>query len=341
MIAHRHFNFRSRRPASLNFSVRPEGWLHRWLLSGRFFLILFFVAPAYSSDVAALQLQSAAQVDGEGIFLQQIVKSATVLPALKLCASPAFGKTLDLTAAQINDLLVKQSSELATTNWSGADVIHISRASRPYDDAAMLALLTETFQKQYVKDKGDLELSFTQPWSAVALPDEPLTLRIVEAPASGVSTSFITRFEVCTAQETIATFQASLQAHVWRDLWVAHTPASRGTVVAAADLGRERRDVINLHEVPATLDPTDETLEFADSVSPGFAVLARDLKPKSVIHRGQTADARLEDGALTIKLKVVALEDGAPGQLIKLRNPVSSRFLSGRVVDDQTVLISL
>jgi flagella basal body P-ring formation protein FlgA len=38
---------------------------------------------------------------------------------------------------------------------------------------------------------------------------------------------------------------------------------------------------------------------------------------------------------------VVALEDGAPGQLIKLRNPASSRFLSGRVVDDQTILISL
>jgi flagella basal body P-ring formation protein FlgA len=112
-------------------------------------------------------------------------------------------------------------------------------------------------------------------------------------------------------------------------------------VVAAADLVRERRDVINLHEAPASLDPADDTLEFAEAVSSGFAVLARDLKPKSVIHRGQTADGRLEDGALTIKLKVVALEDGAPGQLIKLRNPASSRFLSGRVVDDQTILISL
>jgi flagella basal body P-ring formation protein FlgA len=44
---------------------------------------------------------------------------------------------------------------------------------------------------------------------------------------------------------------------------------------------------------------------------------------------------------LSIKLKVVALEDGAPGQLIKLRNPASARYLSGRVLDDQTVLISL
>jgi flagella basal body P-ring formation protein FlgA len=280
-------------------------------------------------------------VDGEGIFIRQIVKSAAALPVLKLCPAPAFGKTLDLTPAQVNDLLAKLAPELATTNWTGADVVHVSRTTRQYDDTAMLALLTAAFQKEYVKDRGDLELSFSQPWTAVALPDEPITLRILEAPVSGVSTSFLTRFEICTAQETIATFQASLQAHVWRDIWVAHTPASRGTVVAAADLVRERRDVINLHEAPASLDPADDTLEFAEAVSSGFAVLARDLKPKSVIHRGQTADGRLEDGALTIKLKVVALEDGAPGQLIKLRNPASSRFLSGRVVDDQTILISL
>jgi flagella basal body P-ring formation protein FlgA len=340
MIAQRHFYFRSRRPA-VNFSAPARGWLHRWLVSGRFFLVLLFVAPAYSSDVAALQLQPAAQVDGEGIFIQQIARRATALPVLKLCPSPAFGKTLDLTPAQINDLLAKLAPELATTNWTGADVIHISRTDRPYDDAAMLTLLTQTFQQQYVKDKGDLELSFSEPWATVTLPDEPLTLRVVEVPASGISATFITRFEVCTAHETIGTFQASLRAHVWRDVWVAHTAAPRGSLVVAADLGHERRDVTNIHEALANFDPGDDTLEFAESISPGMPVLARNLKPKSVIHRGQTADARLDDGVLSIKLKVVALEDGAPGQLIKLRNPASARYLSGRVLDDQTVLISL
>jgi flagella basal body P-ring formation protein FlgA len=241
----------------------------------------------------------------------------------------------------VNDLLAKLAPELATTNWTGADVVHVCRTTRQYGETAMLALLTATFQQQYVKDKGNLELSFSQPWPTAILPDEPLTLRILEAPVAGVSTSFITRFEICTGQETVGAFQASLQAHVWQDVWVARASVARGSVVAAADLGRERRDVINLHEAPASLDPADDSLEFAEPVSSGFAVLARDLKPKSVIHRGQTADARLEDGSLTIKLKVVALEDGAPGQLIKLRNPASSRFLSGRVVDDQTVLISL
>ena len=49
----------------------------------------------------------------------------------------------------------------------------------------------------------------------------------------------------------------------------------------------------------------------------------------------------LQDGALLITLKVEALEDGAPGQLIRVRNPLSRRDLRGKVVDHQSILVSL
>ena len=38
---------------------------------------------------------------------------------------------------------------------------------------------------------------------------------------------------------------------------------------------------------------------------------------------------------------VEVLEDGAPGEIIHVRNQTSQRNLAGRVLDDQTVLISL
>jgi flagella basal body P-ring formation protein FlgA len=40
-------------------------------------------------------------------------------------------------------------------------------------------------------------------------------------------------------------------------------------------------------------------------------------------------------------MKVVALEDGAPGQNIRLRNPVSQHNLTGTVLNGQTIAISL
>ena len=90
-------------------------------------------------------------------------------------------------------------------------------------EADALALLTTTLQKNYVKDKGELELNFTQPWTAPVLPDEPLTVKILELPTAGVTPSFIIRFQLCTATQTVGTWQATVQAHVWREVWVAHS----------------------------------------------------------------------------------------------------------------------
>jgi len=112
-------------------------------------------------------------------------------------------------------------------------------------------------------------------------------------------------------------------------------------LVSEADIDQERRDVLNIHETLAQFSVDDSSLQLAEGIEAGNILLARDLKPKTVIHRGQMADALLQDGALNIMMKVEVLEDGAPGQIVEVRNPASMRSLSGKVVNDQTVEISL
>ena len=132
---------------------------------------LSFAVRANAAEAATFYLFPVAQVDGEGVFLQQLIKTAAPLPALKLCESPAFGKTTELSRAQLNDLLAATAPELATTNWTGAESIRIARRAHEFSESALLALLTATLQRDCVKDKGELELSLTQPWS----PSSPLS----------------------------------------------------------------------------------------------------------------------------------------------------------------------
>jgi flagellar basal body P-ring formation protein FlgA len=306
-----------------------------------FAFFLIFALRTNAADTATIALLPAAQVDSTGVLLQQIVKSDEALPALRLADAPVFAKTIILTRAQIGGLLAIAAPGFSSTNWSGAAAVCISRRARSFGETEMLGLLTATLQCDFVKDKGELELNFQQPWAAQVLPDEPLTLKILELPTAGVTPSFIVRFELRTARETIGTFQAPVQAHVWREVWFAHTAIKRGELTGAADIARERRDVINIREALASFSAEDASLEFAESVSAGTPLLARVLKPMAVIHRGQTANALVEDGALSITMKVVALEDGAPGQIIHFRNSSSARSLTGKVLNEQTILISL
>ncbi len=323
-------------------SVRVYRSSRRWqCLTALIFLTAGFHSRLQAGETGAFQLNANAQVDGSGVYFAELVRTSESLPSLRLCDAPEFGKTAELTRAQIINLLAVTAPEVTSTNWTGADKVAISRRTRTLTAMDTLALLTSTLQKDFVEDRGELELDFTQPWDPPTVPDEPLTVKILEMPLNGVAPMFLIRFELCTSTEIVGTWQASLQAHVWRTVWAAHSNLQREQLISEADVDQERRDVLNIREALAQFSANDSSLQLAEGVEAGNILLARDLKPRTVIHRGQMADALLQDGALNIMMKVEVMEDGAPGEIVQVRNPVSMRSLSGKVVNDQTVEISL
>jgi len=212
---------------------------------------------------------------------------------------------------------------------------------RAFADADLLDLLTTTLQRDYIGDRGELELRLTRPWATRQIPDEPLSLKVLDLPTSGVASSCIVRFELLAGAHSQGTFQMPVQAKVWREVWVAHAALLRGDAVADADLARERRDVLNIRDPLADFAQPPSTMDLAEPVQAGAPLLARSLKRRPVLRRGQTADAIYQDGALSVTLKVEMMEDGAPGQVVRVRNPVSRRDLRGKVVDETTILVIL
>jgi flagellar basal body P-ring formation protein FlgA len=294
-----------------------------------------------TNQLPVFQLRAATNIDGAGVFLDQVAIFDNELPHLRLCDAPAFGKPLVLKRSQIIDLARSAGFDQPLTNAVGPEAIRVSRRSRTLDEKEAIQLLTAVLQKEFVKDQGELELRLARPWATAIVPDEDFTFNIVEIPTSGVAQMFIVRFEVQTAYgEHIGSWQAPLQAKIWRDVWVAASFQKRGACLHGADLTRERRDMLVCREPLADLS-SDQSLEFSESLQPGAPILARVVRPRTVVHRGQSIAAMVQDGALMITLKVEALEDGAAGQVIRVRNPISRRDLRGKVLDEQNVLVSL
>jgi flagella basal body P-ring formation protein FlgA len=239
-----------------------------------------------------------------------------------LAPSPAAAETMSL---------------LTTTNTT----VLTPPRQRALGEADLLQLLTHALQQESVRDRGELELRLTRPWTPRNVPDEPLTVKILEMPNSGVSAAFIIRFELRTAKAVLGTYQLPLQARIWREVWVAHSGLKRGDLIANAEVARERRDVLPLREQFAEFQEGDPSLEMAEPLQSGAPLLARSIKTRPVIRRGQTADALVQDGALSISMKVEVLEDGAPGQVIRARNSQSRRDIRGKVLNQQTIVVVL
>jgi len=311
-------------------------------------LSAFFLATAFSAVAASgpleLELRSSAQSDSSGIFLQQL--AATLPPAfasqnIRLTDAPVFGRAASFTPEQLGELLRRAAPQLPVVTWTGASQVRVIRRGRFLTEGELRDLLTATIQTEHVRDKGTLELAFGRSWPGVNLPDETLSLRVLNLPASGVSPNFIVRFDITAGTEHFGPWQVVAQARLMKDVLVARVPLKRGQPLQSSDFSIERRDVLSLREAVDAELAINPAFELVENVPTGQPLLARAVRMRPVVQRGQLVDGLVRDGAMNISLRVEVLGDGLPGQTVRVRNPKTKREFYAKVQDEQTVVINL
>jgi len=131
------------------------------------------------------------------------------------------------------------------------------------------------------------------------------------------------------------------QAKIWRDIPVAQTALRRGQIVSQAGITSERRDILSLWDPIANLDSGNDVLELSENLRAGQPILSRSVRVRPTITRGKLVEAVVQDGGLSITLKVETLEDGMRGQVVRVRNPKTRREFTGQVQNEQTILVIL
>ncbi|MBI3875219.1 MAG: flagellar basal body P-ring formation protein FlgA [Verrucomicrobia bacterium] len=295
------------------------------------------------ADATAFALLPAAQVDGSGIYLNQLLaeNAAEPAPRARLANAPAFGQAVMFTRAQIQELLQKVAPELAAANFTGAQAVRVTRRVRTLEEVELKEQLTAALHREFVKGKGELELRLTRPWLATQVPDEPFTVKILEMPASGLTGYFIVRFELRCGKECVGAWQMPAQASLWQDVYVANSALARSQLLRAANLATERRDTLMLRDALTSIPDGEEQLELTEPLAAGMPVTQRAVRIRPAVRRGSLVQALITDGALNVTMKVEALEDGRLGQFIRLRNPQTRKEFFGKVQNEQTVLIPL
>lgn len=287
-------------------------------------------------------LLPAVQVDATGIHLNQIVAGETAdVPHLRLAPAPLAGRYQIFTPTQINELLREVAPEYVTTNWTGANSIRVTRKMRALTESELKEMLTAALQQDYVKDRGELELRFMRPVPTQNVIDEPLMVKLIDLPTAGVTANFIARFELRACDEVAGSWQIPVQARIWREIYVAGTQLRRGQLVSEADIQLERRDLLTTRDPLTTLDFDTPGLELAESISPGLPLTSRSLRLRPIVQRGKVAEAVIRDGGMILSVKVEVLEDGLPGQTVRVRNLKSKREFRGKVHNEETILVTL
>lgn len=121
----------------------------------------------------------------------------------------------------------------------------------------------------------------------------------------------------------------------------AAVPLARGTVLKASDLKPIQQDAGSLPHGYFTRLEDLVGMELRRPLQAGAVITHAAVTAAAVIERGQEVLLVADNGAVAVSMKGEALESGAPGERIQVRNLSSRRIVQGEVIDRHRVRVAL
>jgi flagella basal body P-ring formation protein FlgA len=212
------------------------------------------------------------------------------------------------------------------------------------DDAALvdptaaaeswLAVLTPLLLEHY-QPAGELVLSFARPRPVAAPADA--TLALASCPTE-LATQMLVNVRASDSNGRVTDCLLVLHAELWRNGWTLREPAANGDPVRAGGLDVRRYDALRDHDALA-VDPSQD-LDFARNVPADRLLTWHDVVRRPLVHRGLPVEVLAMDGALTVSLRALALQDAARGEPVRVRNLDTNKEFTAVVTAESKAVVS-
>jgi flagella basal body P-ring formation protein FlgA len=189
----------------------------------------------------------------------------------------------------------------------------------------------------HFKLEGDLQLELLRPWTPPSRVAQSWAIELLEYP-SVPSASMLVRCRVLADGVAAADSTLVLRAALWRDVWVARQPLISGATFDPTELETRRVDLLRERDaLPVVVG--DRSYSLTRAVNAGRVLTWRDITRRPLVRKGNVVEVSAGDGQLLITMKALAMENGAHGEFVTVRNPVSRKDFSAMVIDENRVQV--
>ena len=225
---------------------------------------------------------------------------------------------------------------LAVTALRAAPAVDAAVGATPLSRDQFVALLTENLVSHFNLE-GELQLELLRAWAAPARVAAQWSVEIAEYPALPAA-AMLTRCRLLADGQVVGEDTATLRASLWRDAWAARQPLAANTSFDATSLETRRVDFLRDREaLPASVG--DQSYLFVRSIQPNRLLTWRDISRRPLVRKGDLIEVAAIDGKLQIIMRGLAMENGAAGDTVTVRNPESKRNFAAQVIAENRVQI--
>ena len=190
-------------------------------------------------------------------------------------------------------------------------------------------------------EQGKLVLETSRALIPVSVPVDTanISIKLIAQPYTRPTAFMKAQYNVMADGVIVGHQTSYFRAQLIQDVWIAQQVIQRGVTLGEAKLVKKKTDIINLRD-SIWIGKPDTSQQLVTTVSAGTVLQERHLRRTPAIYRNQTVEAVLSHKALEIRLRVLALEDGAPGDMIRLRNTSSAKEIRGTVINSREVKVT-
>lgn len=212
-----------------------------------------------------------------------------------------------------------------------------TEASRtPLTREILLSTLSQSLAAHFNLE-GDLQVELIRAWSPPERLAAVWSISVLDYP-SVAGSSMMLRCRVLADGASVVETTFVVKAQLWRDAWVTRQPLTIGGAFDASMLEARRVDLFRDRDaLPAAVG--DRSYVFARAVTAGRLLTWRDVTRRPLVRKGDLVEVSAVDGMLAVTMKAVAMQNGAQGDTVTVRNPESRKDFSALVVDENRVQV--
>lgn len=304
-------------------------------------LMLTFCPVAFAGNVT-VAVKTMSVVRGPGLTFGDIAEISggaaervKVLKDLYLGDAPAPGTTVFLTPQSLEPILAATHADFSAINWSVPVNFKITTASQAVN-GMKIAELARSFITQatigatvrIVETPSDVQaplgkLELTPEISGQIRYNAPTTVLVAVRTDGGVFVKVPVQFEVKRILDVV----------------VAVENLNAGEIIAARSVRLEPMDAGKLQPGYVTELGKVVGMQIRQAVTPGSVLFERSLTRPILVRQGEMIRIAARIGEIEVSAGGVAMSQGAVGDLIRVQNLTTKRFLTGRVQQDKSVLV--
>jgi len=314
-------------------------------------VLLVSAATAFAAaDIVKISVQAEAVVTGPALTLGDIAVvegddagRVAMFRQIPLGPAPAPGSTFEMSWADVASRLAASGVDFAGVVWQTQPAVTITRKAQVISRQSLLetarAAVDRLLGAKAGRSRDEINIAVLSGPRDIEAPlgNAVLTAQVPFGVKFGVPTVVYVHVDVDGRR--VGSYQVRFNVEALRPVVVAARTIPWGAEIKPEDVRVARMDISRL-AAGFIDDPAEAVGKMANrTINPGTPIVRQMFGNPVLVRAGSFVTIKAVAGDAEISASGMALQNGAAGQIIKVRNINSQKIVYGMVADAATVLI--